>query len=88
MSVCLSVGLSAGCTVAKQLIISGYRLEWRVGQIEGWMYYMAVKIVEGERAVLGVNVGHPIVTDVVILCHKGWRRGFSQITLGFIVTVI
>jgi len=21
-----------------------------------------------------------------ILCHEGWRRGFSQITLGFLVT--
>jgi len=42
---------------------------------------MMVEIVEGKRAVLGVNVGHPIVTngdfDVVILCGDGWRRGSS-----------
>ena len=27
------------------------------------MYYMGVEIVEGEGAVLWVNVGHPIVTN-------------------------
>jgi len=51
-----------------------------------------VEIVEGEGAVLGVNVGHLIVTSgdcgVVILSREGWRRGCSQITLGFPVRVI
>jgi len=52
-----------------------------VGVIEG------VKIVEGKAAVLAVNVGHPIVANgvIVILRREGWRRGSSQITLGFIV---
>jgi len=49
-----------------------------MGELDG------VEIVEGEEAVLGVNVGRPIVTSgdtgVVILCRKGWRRGSSQIT--------
>ena len=44
-----------------------------------------VKIVEGrEGAVLEVNVGHPIVTNVdlwrTFLRREGWRRGWSQIT--------
>ena len=34
-------------------------------------------------------MGHPIVTNetlcIVILCREGWRRGSSQITLGFLV---
>jgi len=51
-----------------------------------------VEIVDGiEGAVLGVNVGHPVVTNtdfgLVILCREGWRRGSSQITLGFLVTL-
>ena len=29
----------------------------------GWVYYIGVVIVEGEWAVLGVNLGHPIVTN-------------------------
>jgi len=37
---------------------------------------MEVEIVEGEGAVLEVNVGHPIVTSgdcgTVILCCEGW----------------
>jgi len=38
--------------------------------VEGWVYYMGVEIVKGEKAVLVVNVGHPIVTngDVVAYC--------------------
>jgi len=24
---------------------------------------------------------------LIILCREGWRRGFSQITLGFLVTL-
>jgi len=47
-----------------------------------------VAIVEGEGAVLGVNVGHPVVTTgdfVAYLCREGWRRGFSQITPRFLV---
>jgi len=42
-----------------------------------------VVIVEEEGAVLGVNVGHPVVTNG-IFCMRG-RRGSSQITLGFLV---
>jgi len=42
-------------------------------------------MVEG-RGSLGINVGHPIVTNgVVILCRDGWRRRSSQITLVFIL---
>jgi len=50
---------------------------------------MRVEIVEGEEIVFGVNVGHPIATNwnLVILCREGWRRGSSQITLGFLVIV-
>ena len=45
-----------------------------------------VKIVEAVGSVLGINVGHPIVTNgVIILCRERWRRGSSQITLGFLV---
>jgi len=48
--------------VAKRLIGSGCRLngEWnrsRMGVLDG------MEIVEEERAVLGVNVGYPIVTN-------------------------
>jgi len=42
-------------------------------------------------AVLGVNVEHPNVSNedccIVILCREGWRRGPSQITLGFLVYI-
>ena len=34
-----------------------------VGSVEKWIYYTGVEIVEGEGAVLVINVGHPIVTD-------------------------
>jgi len=41
---------------------------------------MGLEIVEGEGAVLGVNVGYPIVTSnqwglcgIVILCPEGWQ---------------
>jgi len=34
-----------------------------MGSLEGIVYYMGVVIVEGERAVLGVNVRRPIVTN-------------------------
>ena len=52
-----------------------------------------VQIIEAEGAVLGVNVGHPIVTNgdyfgVVILCREGWRHGSSRITLGFLVFAV
>jgi len=57
---------------------------------------MEVEIVEGDRAAsFVVNVGHPIVTNgywglcgVVILCREGWRRGSSQIILGFLVSIV
>jgi len=62
LSVCLSVCLSGKCTVAKRLSGSGFRLGWnvvgrRMGLLDG------VVIVEGERAVLSVNFGRPIVTN-------------------------
>ena len=41
----------------KRLIASECRLGWLVGVVKG------VEIVEGEEAVLGVNVGHPIITS-------------------------
>ena len=49
-----------------------------------------VDIVEREETIFGDNVGHPIITngDVVILCREGWRRGFSQITFGFLVVLV
>ena len=51
-----------------------------------------VVIVEGEQAVLVVNMGHRIVMNgdygVVVLCREGWRRGFSQITSGGLVIQI
>ena len=37
------------------------------------------------RDSFGVNVGHFIVTNVLILSREGWRRGSSQITLAFLV---
>jgi len=51
---------------------------------------MAVEIVEGEEAVLGVNVGHPIVTNgdfgVVILCLKGGDETFPKLLWDFLFT--
>jgi len=45
-----------------------------------------------EGTVLGVNVGHPIVTEghcgIVILCREGWRRSSSQITFGILVVIV
>ena len=51
---------------------------------------MGMEIVEGEETVRWVNVGHPIVTngDFVVFCRAGWRRGSSQITLGFLVSLL
>ena len=37
--------------------------EWGVGSVEGCVYYMGVVIIEGEGAVLELNLGHPIVTN-------------------------
>jgi len=38
---------------------------------------------------LGINVGHPVVTNgtlwIVVLCRQGWRHGSSQITFVFLV---
>jgi len=51
---------------------------------------MGMKIVKGEGAVLEVNVGIPFrwgLSGVVILCCEGWRRGSSQITLGFLLVL-
>ena len=61
-----------------------FRVVSGVGRGRGVLY--GVVIVKGEEAVLGVNVGHPI--RGVILCREGWRRGFSQITLGLLVIVL
>ena len=37
---------------------------WDVSGVgRGWMYYMGVVIVLGKGAVLGVNLGRPIVTN-------------------------
>jgi len=51
--------------VATRLNGSGCRLGWRVRSVEGWVYRLldGVVIVEGEGAVLGVNLGRPIVTN-------------------------
>jgi len=38
VSVCLSVCLSEGCTVAKRLIGCGCLLGWWVGLVEWWVY--------------------------------------------------
>jgi len=57
VSVGRSVGLSGNCTVAKWLpfgMVSGFDLG--MGVLDG------VVIVKGEGAVLGVNMGRPIVT--------------------------
>jgi len=53
---CLSV-----CTVTKQLIGTGCRLEWSE----------EVEIVKGEGAVFGVNVDHPIVTNGILRVRGG-----------------
>jgi len=55
----------------------------------GMSVFDGVEIVEREWPVLEVNAGHPIATSggfcgVVMLCREGWRRGSSQITLGFL----
>ena len=58
----------------------------------GWVYEMGGdrKRRRGSFLGEGVNVGHPIVTNglcgVVILCRELWRRGSSQIILGFLLT--
>ena len=51
--------------MATRLNGSGCRLGWRVRSVEGWVYRLldGVVIVEGEGAVLGVNLGRPIVTS-------------------------
>jgi len=48
-----------------------------------------VEIVDGQRQFWEVNVGNPIVTsgDFVAYYRDGWRRGCSQITLGFLVFI-
>jgi len=48
---------------------------------------MGVVIVEGEGAVLWINMGHPIVTNE-ILCVMGGDAALSQITLAFLVFVV
>ena len=52
---------------------------------------MAVVIVKGEGAVLGVNVGHPIVTNgdcgVVILCREGGDAVFPKLLWDFLLYV-
>ena len=61
-SVSLSVCLSGKCTVAKWLTGSGYRLE-------GGVFGRRMSVLDGDgdrrrgRAVLGVNLGHPIVSN-------------------------
>ena len=52
--------------MAKRLIKSGCHL----GSVVGWYIRLKMEIVEGERADLGVNVRHPIVTNG-ILCMRG-----------------
>jgi len=53
---------------------------------------MGVEIVEGEGADLGINVGHPSncnqwgLCGEVVLCREWWRRGSSQIILGYLVS--
>jgi len=56
---------------------------------------MVVVIVEGEMAALGLNVtshcktnGDFVAYSVPWQAHERWRRGFSQITLGFLVCVV
>jgi len=40
-----------------------------------------------EWAVLGVNMGHPVVTcGAVIIFREGWRSGFPKITLRLLVS--
>ena len=59
---CRSVRLSGKHTVVKRLIRSGCRLDVSgVGRSMGVLD--GVVIVEGEEAVLGVNLGNPIVTN-------------------------
>ena len=70
MSVCLSVW--------KVLWQSGPAVWGKVGSVERWVYLMRVVIIEGEGAILGVNLEHPIVTNRAM-----WS---SQITLGGLVT--
>ena len=47
----------------KWLVGSGCLLEWLVGFVSGWVYQIGLETVEEEVAVLGVNVGHPIVIN-------------------------
>jgi len=67
-------------------------LFWVVSEIgRGIGVLNGVEIIEGE--VLGVNVEHPHCNQwglcgILILCHEGWRCGFSQVTLGFLVILI
>ena len=60
--ICRSVCLSAKCPVAKRLIGSGRHLGWWVGSVEdGCIIWVGDR--RREWAVLGVNLGRPIVTN-------------------------
>jgi len=52
---------------------------------------MGVEIVEGVGTVLGVNVGHPIVTNgdcgVVILCVKGGDADLPKFLWNFLFSL-
>jgi len=52
-----------------------------VVSVEGWVYKIRVLIVEVEWAVLGVNLGRPIVTNGTSLRSCARATHCSQITL-------
>ena len=64
LSVCLSVGLSRKCIVAKWLRLSGSGCHYgKLGRSSGGCIDGDGYTVEGEGAVLGVNLGRPIVNN-------------------------
>jgi len=79
--------------MAKRSIGSGCRLGCMVSGVSRGM---GVLDGNGDRrrrgTVLGLNVGHPIVTSgdcgVVTLCREGWCHGSLQITSEFLVIII
>jgi len=54
------------------------------GVDRGMVYKMAVEIIEGEGAVLGVNVGHPTVTSG-ILCVRGGDAALPKLLCDFLL---
>jgi len=89
LSVCLSAGLCVWKVYCGKTAGSRCHLGWWVGSVEGCIRW------GGDRQRRRGSFGGKCRTShcdqwglcgIVILCREGWQRGFSQITLGFLVS--